>query len=220
MNGGSPKVGERIRMARKQKRLTLQRFAKATGLSIGFLSQVERDITAPSLASLAVIARELDLPVGLFLDRSDIPNAISRREGRVAYALHPNWVSYERLSTALPGHMLNAHKMNVPPLYVSEESSHEGEEIVYVLAGTIRYVIDGTIYELTAGDSLHFSAARPHYLANPAGHMAELVSVSTQPLLPSQYREGEPAAETSRAEAPPGHAPVILDAEEATAGLI
>ncbi|MBN9059980.1 MAG: helix-turn-helix transcriptional regulator, partial [Rhizobiales bacterium] len=57
------KVGLKIRDARKQRRLTLQRVAEATGLSIGFLSQVERDITTPSLSSLVTIAKALDLPV-------------------------------------------------------------------------------------------------------------------------------------------------------------
>ncbi|MCX5568452.1 MULTISPECIES: helix-turn-helix domain-containing protein [Kaistia] len=187
------KVGLKIRDARKQRRLTLQRVAEATGLSIGFLSQVERDITTPSLSSLVTIAKALDLPVSSFLHQPDIPNAVSRRDGRVTYGINPAWISYERLSTTFPGQMLNAVKMNVPPRYLSETTSHEGEEIVYVLAGTIRYVIDEVIYELHAGDTLHFSAHRPHRVQNATDHVAEVLSVGTQQLFSDSPRHRGPS---------------------------
>lgn len=189
MSSDPLKVGLKIRDARKQRRLTLQRVAESTGLSIGFLSQVERDITTPSLSSLVSIAKALDLPVSAFLHQPDIPNAVSRREGRLTYGINPAWISYERLSTTFPGQMLNAVKMNVPPRYLSETSSHEGEEIVYVLSGSIRYVIDETIYELHAGDTLHFSAQRPHRVHNPADHVAEVLSVGTQQLFADASRQ-------------------------------
>lgn len=187
------KVGTKIRDARKQRRLTLQRVSEATGLSIGFLSQVERDITTPSLSSMVTIARALDLPVSAFLHQPDIPNAVSRREGRVTYGINPAWISYERLSTTFPGQMLNAVKMNVPPRYLSETSSHEGEEIVYVLSGSIRYVIDETIYELHVGDTLHFSAHRPHRVHNATDHAAEVLTVGTQQLFGDLPRHRSPS---------------------------
>lgn len=184
------KVGVKIREARKQRRLTLQRVAEATGLSIGFLSQVERDITTPSLSSLVTIAKVLDLPVSAFLHQPEIPNAVSRREGRAAYAINSAWISYERLSTTFPGQMLNAVKMNVPPRYLSETTAHEGEEIVYVLSGTIRYVIDDTDFDLKAGDTLHFSAQRPHRVQNPTDQVTEVLSVGTQQLFGDAARHG------------------------------
>lgn len=187
------KVGTKIRDARKQRRLTLQRVSEATGLSIGFLSQVERDITTPSLSSMVTIARALDLPASAFLHQPDIPNAVSRREGRVTYGINPAWISYERLSTTFPGQMLNAVKMNVPPRYLSETSSHEGEEIVYVLSGSIRYVIDETIYELHVGDTLHFSAHRPHRVHNATDHAAEVLTVGTQQLFGDLPRHRSPS---------------------------
>jgi transcriptional regulator with XRE-family HTH domain len=187
------KVGQKIREARKQRRLTLQRVAEASGLSIGFLSQVERDITTPSLSSLVTIAKVLDLPVSAFLDQPEIPSTVSRREGRGSYAIHPGWISYERLSTTFPGQALSAVKMNVPPRYLSETAAHEGEEIVYVLSGTIRYVIDEIDHDLTAGDVLHFSAQRPHRVHNPTDKVAEVLSVGTQQLFSDPARQGGPS---------------------------
>jgi len=182
MTEDSVRIGDKIREARKARRLTLQRVADATGLSIGFLSQVERDITTPSLSSLVTIARALDVPVNALLQPPEIPSGITRREGRTIYSLHPDWVSYERLSSNFPGQSLSAVKMNIPPNYLSETSTHEGEEIVYVLSGTVRYVIEGTIYELHAGDSLHFSSHRPHKVHNPTDQPTETISVGTQQL--------------------------------------
>ncbi len=190
MDNDPLKVGHKIREARKQRRLTLQRVAEASGLSIGFLSQVERDITTPSLSSLVTIARVMDLPVSAFLEQPDIPSAVSRREGRGAYAINPDWISYERLSTTFPGQALSAVKMNVPPRYLSETAAHEGEEIVYVLSGTIRYVVDDVDHDLQMGDVLHFSAQRPHRVHNPTDQVAEVLSVGTQQLFGDSARQG------------------------------
>lgn len=193
MNGAGLKIGEKIREARRRRRLTLQRVSAMTGLSIGFLSQVERDITTPSLSSLVTIASALDQSVSAFLHQPDLPNAVSRHEGRVAYPLNASRASYEQLSTTFPGQMLNALKVHVPAGYRSETSSYEGEEIVYVLSGTVRYVIDGTIYELQSGDALHYSAHRPHHVVNPCDQPAEVISISTQ-MAPSEATDGTPIA--------------------------
>lgn len=173
-------VGEKIREARKARRLTLQRIATATDLSIGFLSQVERNIATPSLSSLVLIAKALDLPISSFLRQPDIPSAISRGEGRPSVLSSDSRIEYERLSTTFPGQMLNAVKVRVPPRYLSTASSHDGEEIAFVIAGVVRYIIDGTIYELHVGDSLHFSANRAHQLQNPTDVVAEFLAVGTK----------------------------------------
>lgn len=178
----SVKIGDRIRDARKARRLTLQRVADATGLSIGFLSQVERDITTPSLSSLVTIARALDVSINAFLQAVEIPNGVTRHEDRAVYSLHPSWIVYERLSSEAQGQSLSAVKMRIPPHYLSETSTHEGEEVVYILSGTLRYVIEGAVYELNAGDSLHFSPQRPHKVHNPTDQPVDAILVGTQPL--------------------------------------
>lgn len=173
-------VGEKIREARKSRRLTLQRVATATDLSIGFLSQVERNIATPSLSSLILIAKALDLPISSFLKQPEIPSAVSRGSSRPAVLSGDSRIEYERLSTTFPGQLLNAVKVRIPPRYLSQPSSHDGEEIAFVIAGVVRYIIDGAIYELHAGDSLHFSATRTHQLQNPTDITAEFLAVGTR----------------------------------------
>ena len=176
-------LGQRIREARKLRRMTLQRVASVTGLSVGFLSQVERNITRPSLVSLAQIARVLETTVSGLLQQSDQPIAVSRHEGRVVYPIKDEGGSYERLSTTYPTQLLNAVKMFVPSGLTSKLYSYEGEMVVYVLAGVLRYVIDGVIYELQAGDSLHFSTTRPHRVTTPSDASAEILVLSTQQIV-------------------------------------
>lgn len=176
------KIGSRIREARRQRHLTLQHVSSRSGLSIGFLSQVERDITHPSLSSLVTIARSLDLPVSVFLHRPDLPNAVSRAEGRGQHVLAGTDLTYEQLSTTFPGQLLKALKLHVPPRYRGKSPAFEGEQVVYALNGPVRYILDDTIYELETGDAFHFSSVRSYEISNPTDHPAEVLSVGTEPL--------------------------------------
>ena len=128
MNGEGD-LGQRIRDVRKQRRLTLVKVATATGLSVGFLSQVERNITRPSLDSLALIAGALEVTLSSLLHHPDLPIAVSRREGRVAYPVRDSLVAYERLSTTFPSQMLNVAKINVPAGFTSQSYAFDGEQV-------------------------------------------------------------------------------------------
>ena len=181
-------LGARIREARRQRHLTLERLAEKSRLSIGFLSQVERDITRPSLGSLARIASSLDLPVSALLHLPDLPNAISRAEGRGLHVIPPDGLAFEQLSTTFPGQLLRALKLRVPPGYRGTTPPFEGELVVYALKGTIRYILDGTIYELEPGDAFHFSAMRGYEISNPNDSAAEVLAIGTEPLDGSHLR--------------------------------
>lgn len=182
------KLGKRIRDARRQRRLTLERVAAITGLSVGFLSQVERNITKPSLASLTLIGKALEMTVSGLLQESDLPISVSRREGRIAYQIKDEAGSYERLSTSFPTQLLSAVKLYFPSALRSKLFSYDGEIIVYVLAGTVRYVIEGVIYELQSGDSLHFSTSKPHRVTTPNDSAAEILVLSTQAVVDDYHR--------------------------------
>lgn len=176
------RLGKKIRARRKDRGLTLVEVAGRTSLSIGFLSQVERDITTPSLSSLALIASALGARIHDFI-KEPAPVALHLHGERPQFfAFDPATLAYERLSTAFPGKGLNAVKMHVPPGYLSEVTSHDGEEFVYVLSGTIRYVLSDKSFDLAAGDSLHFSASQRHQVENWTGQPAEVLTVVTQDL--------------------------------------
>lgn len=183
--GAPPRVrlGAKMRDRRRDRGLTLVELAARTGLSIGFLSQVERDITAPSLSSLALIASGLDARIHDFI-REPPPSAVHHHDDqhRSTFAIEDGALTYERLSGTFPGKQLNAIRMDVPAGYRSEETSHEGEEFVFVLSGSIRYVLADRPIDLAAGDSLHFAARDRHRVENQSGRPAVVLTVVTQDL--------------------------------------
>lgn len=172
-------IGEKIRDKRRSLGLTLQTVADTTGLSVGFLSQIERGVTTPSLSSLTCVANALGERPSYFLDQPAGRRAISKSDARRPYFVGPGTITYERLSSEFDGSTLRSLKMNIPAGYNSEEVSHAGEEFVYVVAGRIRYVVENAVYDLSVGDALHFDARRPHSIQNPTDDPAEVLSTVT-----------------------------------------
>jgi transcriptional regulator with XRE-family HTH domain len=171
-------IGERIRARRRELRLTLQQLAKSTGLSIGFISLVERGQTSPSLSSLTNIATALDLPLGALVDAPESPQSDSYQDSRPRFAVENGRIAYERLSTVFAGSCVHAVKMLMPAGYMSETVLHAGEEFVFVLQGEIEYRVDRKLYKLKVGDSVHFDATKPHSVKAVGGE-AQVLWVGT-----------------------------------------
>jgi transcriptional regulator with XRE-family HTH domain len=171
-------IGARIRVRRRELRLTLQQLAKSTGLSTGFLSLVERGQTSPSLSSLTNIANAIDLPLGTLIDAPEPPHPDSHQESRQVFAVENGSVAYERLSTVFAGSKMHAVKILMPAGYASEAVSHAGEEFVFVLRGEIEYSINKKLYRLKVGDCVHFDAAKSHAVRSVGGD-ADVIWVGT-----------------------------------------
>lgn len=159
-------LGQRLRDRRLALGLTLKEVADAASLSVGFISQIERGITTPSLTSLIRVGRVLKSEVGDFLAQPRGDSAATRRDERLVYALGGNAITYERLSASFPGNVLRSTLMHEPPGFRSEPMSHEGEEIFYILEGALTIEIDGERTILETGDSIHFPSTRTHVTWN------------------------------------------------------
>jgi transcriptional regulator with XRE-family HTH domain len=187
-----PKVGALIRARRRQLGMTLQEICDAAGISLGYLSQVERDQATPSLGTLAQIARSLDVGMDYFIATPSVENALTRAAEREKFSVDGSSILYERIATDFAGNVLSSFVLNIPPGYRSETVSHEGEEILYVLEGTIKQRLDDEEITMTAGDSLHFRGNRPHAWWNESEKPARLLWTGTLPLF-----RGRPASETT-----------------------
>ena len=128
-------LGEQLRRCRKEARLTMQYVADNAGLSVGFISQVERGLAAPSLSSLRSIARVLQRPISEFLEQPGSSTGTTRKSRRVSYRVADGSISYERLSANFPGSTLRSVIVHEPPGHRSEPISHEGEELFLHAAG-------------------------------------------------------------------------------------
>lgn len=178
-----PRLGPLIRKRRKQLGLTLQALCDRAGVSVGYLSQVERDNATPSLGTLAQIAAGLDVGLRYFIATPGPDDSLTRSTTRPQFSLDGSSIGYETLATDFPGAELSSYILHVPPGYASEVVSHEGEEIIYILEGEIEQTLDGQVIRMTAGDSLHYSGLRPHSWANPTDTPARLLWTGTLAVL-------------------------------------
>ena len=194
-----PKVGALIRARRRQQQMTLEALGKSAEVSIGYLSQVERDHSTPSLGTLASIARALGVGIDYFVSAPKPETALTRAAERNGFSVDGSSIIYERLGTDFPGNMLSSFVMTVPPGYRSETVAHEGEELLYVLDGSITQRLDGEEMPMSAGDSLHFRGNRPHSWSNDTDQPARLLWTGTLTLFRSSAkpsRQAVPIAKT------------------------
>lgn len=182
------RLGMLIRARRRALGLTLQTLGKRAGVSVGYLSQVERDNATPSLGTLAQIARGLGVPLDYFIAAPRVEDALTRAGERRRFSIDGSSIVYERLGTEFPGNVLSSFILTVPPGYASETVSHEGEELIYILDGSITQVLDGKEMVMRAGDSLHFRGNVPHSWANPNEEPARMLWTGTLALFNAANR--------------------------------
>lgn len=181
-------VGGRLRQARKDAGLSLRALAKRSGLSIGFLSQVERGLSSTSLAALKELAAALDLDIRDFFGDSApttparLPSSftLTRATGENTREYVSGARSYRMLSQRGPDMTLEPMLVHIAPGGEPEESyGHPGEEFAYVLSGELVYTVDGVAHRLRPGDSVHLRSEVPHSLHNDSSTVCTVVSVVT-----------------------------------------
>ncbi|MBK1794370.1 cupin domain-containing protein [Devosia sp. WQ 349] len=193
-----PKVGALIRARRRQQQLTLVELGQAAEVSVGYLSQVERDHATPSLGTLAQIARALEVPIDYFISAPTTANALTRAGERNRFSVDGSSVVYERIGADFPGNQLSSFLLTVPPGYRSETVAHEGEELIFVLEGSITQRLDGEDMVMSAGDSLHYRGNLPHSWFNLSDQPARLLWTGTLTLFRSNAgpRAGQSTTKT------------------------
>lgn len=172
-------LGEKLRARRRVLGLTLKEVAGRAGLTAGFISQIERGITTPSLSSLVSVSQVLDMHVSNFLAQPKGEQAITRHDERPVYAVGDNTMTYERLSSNFSGNVLRSVIVHEPPGHKAEPISHDGEEMIFVLDGKITAEIDGERTLLETGDSIHFSSTKTHSTWNPTDRTTTILWVGT-----------------------------------------
>lgn len=187
-------LGQRLRCRRKAKGLTLAEVARASNLTAGFISLVERDLATPSIASISGIAAVLGGSMGEFLDDPPRPEMLTRHDARQVYAVATGGLRYERLSNAFDGSHLRSVIIHEPPGHRSEPVSHPGEELIYVLSGALTVELEGSTTLLATGDSIHFSSQRTHASWNPGLETAVLLWCGTMDIFGEGAEPAPPVA--------------------------
>ena len=177
---GTLSPGQRFRRLRVRRGLSLAQVAKATGVSVGFLSALERGQMRSSVATLRRIARFYRTNIlSLFETAGDNPRLVRPAERKILETT-PD-VRMELL--AWGNTAMEPHLFRVKPGGGSGESySHEGEEFLHVLRGDFEIWLNKTEhYRLKPGDSLYFESSTPHRWRNPGRKEAWVLWINTPP---------------------------------------
>ena len=179
-NSNRMDLGNKIKELRNKKGLTQEELADRCELSKGFISQLERDLTSPSIATLLDILQCLGTTIGEFFNESPEEQIVF---GKSDY--------FEKLDTELKNEIKwiipNAQKNVMEPIMLTLEAEgetypdnpHEGEEFGYVLQGSIAIHIGNKVYRAKKGESFYFVSDKKHYLTSKSG--ATILWVSSPP---------------------------------------
>jgi DNA-binding transcriptional MerR regulator/mannose-6-phosphate isomerase-like protein (cupin superfamily) len=172
--------GQRFRRLRTRRGLSLAQVARATGVSIGFLSALERGQMRSSIATLRRIARFYGTNILSFFEAAEENPRLVRPAQRKILETTPG----VRMELLAWGHTaMEPHLFRVRPGGGSGESyAHEGEEFLHVLRGNFEiWLKDDEHYRLKPGDSLYFESSTPHRWKNPGRTETWLLWINTPP---------------------------------------
>ncbi len=162
-------IGSKIRSLRKNLNMSITDLARETELSTGLISQMERNIVVPSVASLWKVAKSLDVSIGYFFDEENkvTVNPIVKKKNRKKITTSNSNAVYESLTPDL--------NRKIEFLYITLEKddsstkeliTHEGEECGIVLQGKLLVKTANGDYVLEEGDSIYFDSTVPHRYVN------------------------------------------------------
>jgi transcriptional regulator with XRE-family HTH domain len=176
-------LGTRIRALRQARRLTLRDVAERAGVTESFLSQVERDVASPSIATVHRIARALGLSIAqLFAEDADTGRVV-RREARRRVA-YPGLRSVDEFLTSNMAGRLQVIMSTIEPGGGTGEEpyTHDSdEEVVVVLAGVLDLWVADEHYVLREGDAITFPSRLPHSNANHGEEPVQVIFCLTPP---------------------------------------
>lgn len=179
-------MGGRLRTIRRRRQATLRAVADRAGISESFLSQVERGVASPSVASLQRIAGALNVSVADLFEPDGFRSQprVLRKESRPMLALGTRGRKF--LLTPRPLENLEIFIGELQPGGATAESPYmhgDSEELVLVLSGTVELQLEDRVFELGPGDSIDYRSSVPHRVNNVGEDVAEVMWVISPPSL-------------------------------------
>jgi transcriptional regulator with XRE-family HTH domain len=164
-------IGPKLKQLRHEQRLSLQQLAAKADVSAAAIHKIERNDMVPTITTLLKIATALDRPVSYFIDSDETPPepvAFTRAGERPAVYTPHNGLRLAGVSGPYSPFRSAAAVATLDPGANSGSKPlvHPGEELVFVMDGSVVFDIDGVSYKVGRGDSLHFIGERPHHWAN------------------------------------------------------
>ncbi|MBO4383933.1 MAG: helix-turn-helix domain-containing protein [Clostridia bacterium] len=175
-------LGDRIKRRRQKLGLTQEELAARTELSKGFISQLERNLTSPSIATLMDILEVLGVDISDFFAKDEDEKVVFTPDD-----MFEN--TDDEIASSTLWLVPNAQKNAIEPIMVTlraggstyPDAPHDGEEFGYVLSGSVTLVLGLRRFKLHKGDSFCFKPTEEHYLMNNAQREAKVIWISTPP---------------------------------------
>ena len=178
-------IGHKIKELRTQKHLTQEELADRCELTKGFISQLERDHTSPSIATLMDILQCLGTDLPSFFNNNDTDDE------QIVFHQSDYFVKKDdELHNQVEWIIPNAQKNQMEPILMTlyphkkshVQTSYTGEEFGYVLKGNITIVRGGKKYKVKAHETFYMDGAKSHYLYNHGNSPAKILWITTPPI--------------------------------------
>ena len=186
-------IGGKVKSIRESRNLSINEVSDRSGVDMEQILRIENNIELPSLAPLIKIARVLGVRLGTFLDdQTELGPVISRikdckeqdairftNDSKVAR----KHMEYHSLSQDKAGRHMEPFLIDIDPTGQTgfSLSSHEGEEFIYVLEGSIEVIYGKDKYTLDTGDSIYYDSIVAHHVHAPNGAPARILGVVYTP---------------------------------------
>jgi len=171
-------LGSRLRDLRRRQKMTLEELAKRTGLTSSFLSQVERNITSPSVKSLREIASGLNTKVSCFFEEEGSNDFVFIKKDKRKKIVNDKLKScYEILASGLLDIRMEPSLLilKVGGKMEKQSGSNDGEEFGFVLKGKVELLRGPEKFIMEKGDSIYFKGVRSHKVVNIGNSEASLL---------------------------------------------
>lgn len=181
MKADEASIGERIKMLRQAKSLTQEELATRAGLTKGFISQVERNLTSLSVESLIGILDALDEKPSNFFNGAFDEKIVFKFRDRVELE-REDVKRFQILVPAAQNRLMDPALLELDVgERTPEEEPHEGEEFGFVLSGGVEIVLGGKPHRMKRGECFYFKATKRHYIVNGRKKKSVVLWVSSPP---------------------------------------
>ncbi|AFQ44962.1 helix-turn-helix domain-containing protein [Desulfosporosinus meridiei] len=173
-------IYERIRSLRVSMNMTLKDLSEKTGLSVSFLSQVERGNSSLAITSLQKIADVFKVSMSSFFENTVTNSFFTPVEERKPFQIERSNSIFTRLGGNFSGKVLEPIHIVLAPHQGQEVVfNHPGEEFYYVLKGKVLMQVGDKEYEMNEGDTIHFPSLLDHTWHNQSDEPVHMIAVLT-----------------------------------------
>jgi transcriptional regulator with XRE-family HTH domain len=174
-------VGNRIKSIRKRKGLTLQDLSEKSGMSATAISAIERNVSSPTVNTLASIGKALGESLSSLLGEADIAYVVTRADGRERPATLARGADLQSLAAGVPGQRFQPMIGVLAPGATSGDGlvNHRGDDFLFVLKGALDVESNGNTIRLGEGDSVYLRENTPYRWKNAAAGETQIILVST-----------------------------------------